>query len=406
MPKKKLTAAFVESVKVKKRTEYYDEVTSGLGLRVSPSGNKTFFFRYRYNGRNRRYNIGKYSRVITLKTARDRVDELRVQVKKGGDPQGEEQSIKNTSPKSFGELVDQYRANHLPKLKESTREDYENRIDQILKNISPGRYLKDIDRGDIFNYLDSKATTAPVQAQRIQAILSGIFKFALNRGWVEFNPASNINIKGKAKTADYKNVELSDEQIIKLWDAFTEYKNPTGALFKLLLILGQRSGETRLMKWSHVDTNEKLWVIPKTDTKNGLEHYVPLSEMALIVLDGVKRISGDKIYVFESPVKTGHPLGSSTKAAERIRERSGVNDFNIHSLRTTAATKMAKLGTSQQVLSKVLNHKNSGEGSAITAIYNKYDYEEEKRRALNAWGNYLSKIIAGESGSNILKMSS
>ncbi|MEO1021585.1 MAG: Arm DNA-binding domain-containing protein, partial [Bacteroidota bacterium] len=109
MPKKTLTAAFVDAVKVNNRTEYFDENTSGLGLRVSPNGNKSFFYRYRHNGRNRRYTIGRYSKAMSLKDAREKADELRLEVKRGGDPQGEEQSIKSRSPLTFGEIVNQYK---------------------------------------------------------------------------------------------------------------------------------------------------------------------------------------------------------------------------------------------------------------------------------------------------------
>lgn len=409
MPKGKkepilLVDSWIKSKKVDKRTEFFDKNTSGLSVRFSPNGNKTFYYRYRHNGRSRRYKIGKYSTVMTLSIARRKVDELRLEVKRGGDPQGEEKSIKNLSPKTFGELVSQYKEIHLSTLKDSTQNDYKNRIEIILNYFKKDRYIKDISRGDIFNFLES--IKAPVQAQRIQAILSGILNFAFNRDWIEYNPATKIQIstkkakRGKPK----KNVELSEEQIIKLWNGFDNYSKITGALFKILLVLGQRSGETRQMEWKELDLKKKLWTIPPTKTKNGLEHFVPLSGLALDVIDEMKLLNGSKTFVFESPQIEGKPLGASEKAAERIRERTQVSDFNIHSLRTTVATKMASLGVSPQVLSKVLNHKTSGAGSTITAIYNQYDYEKEKREALNRWNNKLVRILSNKAGVNVLKI--
>lgn len=406
MPKKNLTAAFVDAVKVERRIEYFDENTSGLGLRVSPNGNKTFFYRYRFNKRNRRYTIGKYSKVMTLSKARERADELRLEVKRGGDPQGEEQSIKSQVPLTFGELVKQYKAVHLPTLKQSTQDDYTNRIEIILNHFKKDRYLKDISRGDVFNFLES--IKAPVQAQRIQAILSGILNFAFDRDWIEYNPATKIQLSSKKakRNKPKKNIELSNEQIKALWNGFDDYSKITGSLFKMLMVLGQRSGETRKMEWSEIDFDKKLWSIPGTKTKNGLDHYVPLTGLALEILEEMKPLTGTKTFVFESPQIEGKPLGASEKAAERIRERTEVSDFNIHSLRTTAATKMASLGVSPQVLSKVLNHKTSGEGSTITAIYNQYDYEKEKREALNRWNNQLVRILSNKTETKILKIGS
>lgn len=402
--KRLFTASFVGTIKVESRTEFFDTSTSGLGLRVSPSGNKTFFYRYRHNGRNRRYKIGKFSSVMTLKVAREMADELRLRVKKGEDPQGEEMSIKNSAPKTFGELVTHYKAIHLTTLKESTQQDYNNRIEIILNHFKKDRYLKDISRGDVFNFLES--IKAPVQAQRIQAILSGILNFAFDRAWIEYNPATKIQLSSKKakRNKPKKNIELSNEQIIKLWEGFEDYSHVTGSLFKMLLILGQRLGETRQMEWKELDLKKNLWTIPGSKTKNGLEHFVPLTGLALEVIEEMKLIAGDKTYVFESPLREGKPLGGSQKGAERIRERTKVTDFNIHSLRTTVATKMASLGVSPQVLSKVLNHKTSGEGSTITAIYNQYDYEKEKREALNRWNNQLVRILSNNENATIHKL--
>lgn len=399
-----LIQALKAGYKPENREEIFDKHTSGLGLRVSPTGNKTFFYRYRHNGRIRRYKIGKFSKAMTLAAARERADELRLEVKKGGDPQGEEQSIKSQVPRTFGELVTQYKTVHLSTLKQSTQNDYENRIEIILKHFKKDRYLKDISRGDVINFLES--IKAPVQAQRIQAILSGILNYAFNRDWIEYNPATKIQLSTKKakRNKPKKNIDLSNEQVLALWNGFDKYSKVTGSLFKILLVLGQRSGETRQMEWTEIDLNKKLWTIPRTKTKNGLEHFVPLTGLAIEIIEEMKPISEHKTFVFESPTLIGKPLGASSKAAERIRERTKVSDFNIHSLRTTAATKMASLGVSPQVLSKVLNHKTSGEGSTITAIYNQYDYEKEKREALNRWNNKLVRILNNSTGAKIHKI--
>lgn len=411
MPQKTLTANFVDTVKMEKQTDFYDVHTPGLGLRVSPGGAKTFFYRYRYQGKNRRYSIGRYSKAFRLTDARTRVDELRSYTKKGGDPVGEEQDKRNKeAPKSFLEVINEYQKRHFVKLKESTRIDYERRINHFINDFGKRkveRPINGIQRIELLNWLEDKALTAPTQAQRIQATLSGVFKFALDRGYTTENIAQRISFSEERKihkenreNKKWENVAFDELQIKALWRAFDEHAEPTGSLFKMLMLLGQRSGETRKMKWEFIDFKKELWTIPKSDTKNGEEHFVPLPNMALDILHYLQPLTGESEYVFESPVNKGKPLGSPQKTAQRIRDNSDKKNrleaFNIHSLRTTFATWQAELGTPPQILSKLMNHKRPGEGSLVTAIYNQYNYEKEKRLAINKWNYKLHQIITGE----------
>lgn len=413
MPKLKLSAKFIESVSSEKQTDYYDLHTSGLGLRVSPGGAKTFFYRYRSNGKNRRYSIDRFSKVFTLADARTRVDELRSYTKKGGDPFIDEKTKKNDAQKSFTEVVAAYKEKHIPTLKESTQADYKRRINHLIKGegirkmtknrgFDGDRYIKDIRRPEILDYLHEIAKTSPTQGKRLQAILSGLFKFAKDREWVDINVASEITLSKRHINhgKKWQNRPYKDEELRILWNAFDSHNEPIGSLFKMLTILGQRSGETRMMKWKDVNFKKKYWVIPGADTKNGLPNFVPLPDMAIQILTQLKKNKENSVYVFTSPVKKDKPIYGLQKASNRISKGTTVDDFNAHSLRTTVTTRLAELRTSSQVLSKILNHK-SGEENSITALYNRYDYKQEKRTALTKWSKRLEDIlIAGNNNSN------
>ena len=409
MPKVKLEHQTILGMKASgKPVEYYDSEESGLILRVSAAGTKSFAYRYEIGDKKRRMTIGTFP-GLSLSDARKRVQKLKVQINDGRDPQAEKVAKKRErtiEPKTFKQVIDAYKERHLPTLKKSTQEDYKYRMNHLLKGagkkmktrkrgFDPERPIKGIKRFEILEFLDNIAKTAPVQAQRMQALLSGIFKFAKDREWVDINVANEITIKRKKKKykRKWQNVDFSDKQIQILWETFDEHPEPVRSLLKILMILGQRSGETRNMKWVDVDLDNKLWTIPAEDTKNGEVHYVPLPGKAIDILNSLNHRDKGK-YVFESHIKKGEPVGSAQKTAERIRTKSGVKDFNIHSMRTTVATSLAGLGTPPQVLSKILNHKRPGEGNIITAIYNKYDYEQEKRIALNRWSHELNRIIS------------
>lgn len=411
MPKVKLSHQSILAMKAPdKPVEYYDAEETGLILRLSAAGSKTFAYRYDIGDKKKRVSIGMFP-GISLAEARRKVQKLKVKINDGLDPQAQKEKKKRErtiEPKTLKQVIDSYKEIHLPTLKKSTQQDYKYRINHLLKGegtkktrkrgFDPGIPIKSIKRFEVMEFLDKIAKSAPVQAQRMQALLSGIFKFAKDREWVEINVANEITIKRKKKRhkRKWQNVEFSDNQIQKLWTVFNVHPEPVGSLLKILMILGQRSGETRKMKWEDIDLKNKLWTIPAEDTKNGEEHYVPLPHMAIEVLNALSQ-NNKGIYVFESHIKKGEPVGSAQKTAQRIRKKSGVKDFNIHSMRTTAATRLAGLGTPPQVLSKILNHKRPGEGNIITAIYNRYDYEKEKRNALSRWSYELDRIINKES---------
>lgn len=401
MPRKHLTSAFIKSADTDKQIDYYDTLTPGLGIRISPGGTKTFFYKYRHKGKYRRYSFDRFRTGFGLSDARVKVGELKSQVKKGRDPHGEELDRKSgEAPKTFKEAIEAYKKKHFPKLKQSTQDDYKRRINQFYSEFGIqklNRAVGKIKRIEIRDYLEEKAVSSPTNAQRLQAILSGIFTFAADRGWIDANIAARISFteeRKKSKKKQWQNRAFEVSEIKTLWDAFDQHAEPVGSLFKLLMILGQRAGETRLMKWQDVDFKNSLWVIPDTDTKNGETHYVPLPNLALELLETLRQWNSGT-YVFESPVIEGQPVGHPQKAAQRIRNKTGV-DFNIHSLRTTFATFQAALKTPAQVLSKLLNHKKPGEGSDITDLYVRYDFDAEKRRAMNLWANYLQDIISGE----------
>src|SRR5215470_12587419 len=134
-------------------------------------------------------------------------------------------------------------------------------------------------------------------------------------------------------------------------------------------------------------------------TKNGRSHRVPLSESAIAVIKGAGAFKTDRTWVFPSQRKGRH-LEHMIQAAIRIRQRAGV-DFVPHDLRRTAASYMTGMGISRLVVSKVLNHVESG----ITAVYDRHSYDVEKRAALVAWGKCVEQIVSGqEFSANIVEL--
>jgi integrase len=388
VPKLHLTDSFIRGCESDSgRTEYHDEKYPGLTLRVTDKGSKTFVYRYRIHKKSKRYTIGKYP-AIPLKKAREEHTRLYVLVSQEIDPQKEKMNERHREVKSIYDLAEKYKAVHFKKLKASTSEDYRRRIDNvILPNIGHIE-AAELTRANIIEFLEEIAESAPIQSNRVRAILSSMYSFGVNRAMFDFNPVSTVKPLAEENTRDRV---FSVKEVKKIWDVFTAISEPYGSLFKMLLVLGQRSGETRKMKWADLDEN--IWTIPKEDTKANRRHHVPLPNLALEILTHRKSLSTGP-FVFESPLDNQSPIqwlqnkaGDSFKAAK-------VEDARLHDLRRTAASFMAELGTSRIVVGKVLNHKGLAGDSTVTAIYDRHDYMTEKREALDTWNHKLYKLIS------------
>jgi integrase len=378
-----------------KSIEYFDVITSGLGMRVSVKGTKSFFYRYRFHGRNKRYNIGSFP-GISLKLARQRALELKVSVSNGVDPQLVKEKKKAPPPRviSFADIVEAYKQIYLPRLREATAREYERIIAKELMPLLRHKPVEKIERKELVHLLEAIGNHrgAKTLSNRVRAVLSSVYSFGVDTGRIQFNPV--LTIKKTQKEVSRDRI-YTKEELKTLWDAFEAQEEPISSYYKCLLILGQRAGETRRMKWEDIDLKKKIWAIPKEETKAARLHIVPLPKIASELLTHLKSISGDT-YVFESSRKSGQPLRWTHKASARISEHSGVHDFKIHDLRRTMASGLAELGISRTVIGKVINHKGISGDSSVTAIYDRYDYLEQKREALENWSQSLALYVKSQ----------
>lgn len=393
MPKIRLTDRTIKAFKPDtKRIEYFDEVEPALSLRVTSRGIKTFIFSYYWAGNSKRYTIGTYP-AFTLTKARSRVRELRLQVADGMDPAAEKQKARlKTYEKeiTLNDVISDYKKIELPKKKPSTQRDYMNRIDNFISAKFGKRPIKEITHIQVRNYLERMAADTPVHAQRIQAIFSAIFSFALQREYVSKNPAANISL---IKPKDYvRSVRYTPDELRALWASFEAQDEPVQSLFKVLLLTGQRSGETKRMKWQ--DIRDGIWTKPKTETKNSEQHALPLPPMAAKLIEALHPLTGHSEYVFQTPRKDADaPVTYIQYAAKRVRRISKVDKFRIHDLRHICTTGMASLKVPESILSRILNHGTTS--NPITRMYNDYEYTPEMHNALMLWERELMKILEG-----------
>ena len=221
-------------------------------------------------------------------------------------------------------------------------------------------------------------------ANRVLSCLRKVYNFGVTKDRVANNPAHQVPPPGGAEWSRDRIYDA--DEIRRLWAVF---EGPTGTIFRLVLVTGQRSGEVAGMMWSEIDFDSAMWTVPAARMKSKRVHIVPLSEMALAILPKVPRL--DDEFVFPSP-KHGRPIRNLGTAAGRAKKATGVDDFRSHNLRRTCDTGITKLGFSRFVMDRCLGHLEPGVGCR----YDRHDYLREKTSALEAWSAKLKEILTGE----------
>lgn len=363
----------------------------GLGIRVSPKGKKSFIYMYRFDGKSRMMTLGDYPKMslVEANIAHSKALELK---SLGIDPA--EKHIIAARQEREAETIEELVAEYIEKWAKPRKRSWYK--DQLIlnKDVLPHwekRKAKDITRKDVVALLDRIVSRgAEIQANRTLAIIRKMFNFAISRDLVEISPCSGI----KAPAAERKRERvLSEQEIVNLWVKIPQSNMhiSTQIATKLLLVCGQRAGEVISMEWKELDLDGKWWTIPSHKAKNNLAHRVPLSNLAISLLEQASLYAGQSNYVFPSPRTDNHiNVDAMSQAFKRSAELFAFEEKVIpHDLRRTAASHMTGMGINRLVVKKILNHVESD----ITAVYDRHSYDNEKRKALEAWGDKLTEII-------------
>jgi len=396
----------IKSLKTdKKRQDFRIEAPDnkkGLVLSVYPNQTKVWRYIYKKDGVKRILTMGEYPRMSLSQATRAFLD-YHEEVKTGGDPaatkQDEIQAEKDAD--TITELVEEYITKWAKPRKRTWQEDQ-----RILdKDIIPAwgkRKAKDVTRRDVIRLLDGLVDRgAPIMANKTHAILHKMFRFAVGRDVVPFNPVADMPKPAKVRRRDRV---LTDAEIKTHWLALSAMNVTTTQALLFQLLTAQRSGEVAAMRWDEIDGD--MWTIPAEKAKNGLAHRVPLSPQAQAILD-IRPKDSDAVFGIINTA-AGKTLARYLKRIKKPTEddpeaklsNADPDWFTPHDLRRTAATKMTEAGISRLVVSKVLNHAESG----VTAVYDRHSYDKEKRQALETWGRRLDAIINGEAASTVIPM--
>jgi integrase len=425
MPTIRLTQSAVEKLKAPKggRVEYWDKHVPGFGLRISDRGRKTWIAMYRVRGKLVRETLGTIAVIPNVGDARDQARESMLKARAGKNPVAErrerqlvEKAQAEELPDTFLAVSERYLEEYAKKhTKPATWKELKRQLDVDVNPLWGTRPVGSITRHDVTDLLDRiVGRGSPLQANRTLARLKTLFKWVVDEELVDSDPTKRVRKVVKETARDRA---LTDDEIRLFWFGCDQLGWPFGPMFKLLLLTAQRRDEVGGMNWSEIDLDKRSWILPREKAKNDRAHQVHLSALAFEIIDDLPKI-GTRFLLTTNGER---PVSGFSKAKERLdkhmldllraelaatgmdAEAAAIDGWILHDLRRTAATGMAKLNILPHVVDKILNHV-SGTIRGVAAIYNRHEYTEERKAALEAWSHYVESLVRPAPSSNVVRL--
>jgi integrase len=414
MAKRHLTARFVDSAKPepgKPQTDYFDAALPAFGLRVGKT-RKTYFVMVRTlqagAWRLSRVSIGTTAEV-TLAEARERARETLTRAEKGEAPQPRAEhraELEARSRDTFAAVRELFLARYIGRQQRRpaprTLAEMGRALSSDAMRTWDARPIADVTERDIIEVLDELAARgADVMANRLLAYLRLLFKFAQSRRIVTGNPAAAVAKPG-AETARARVLTLEELRVI--WQA-TDDDNLFSGIVRLLMLTGQRRDEVAGMRWSEVEGD--TWKLPAERTKNHRAHVVHLSESALAILEARRAeqaaMGMATSYVFTSAGPA--PFSGYSKSKARLDSRAPLPaPWRLHDLRRSFVTHCAdRLRIAPHVIEATVNHV-SGSKAGVAGVYNRAEYLDERRAALDAWAGFLMRVVGETDTRNVVEL--
>ncbi|MFZ3152211.1 tyrosine-type recombinase/integrase [Pseudomonas sp.] len=399
-----------------------------FGVRV----NKTcisFILLYSFHSEARRLTLGKYP-DLSLSEARVQAARAIELLKQGVDP-GQKKIVELTeyrTSSTLEEAVESY-LGWARKNKKSWREDERMLKREFVTHLGRTK-IQDVTRKQVVALLDDKAKTAPVQANRMLAVVRTMFNFCVEREILNATPLVKMKSVAKEKTRERS---LNRHELVWFLHRLTEPTVTQNTRFALMLslMLAQRSGRIVQMRWIDIDLEDAIWDRSGTFEKNNNPVAIPLSEDVLSILKYLRERQVQKVvaadparwadskalpspgqYVFPGRWPTKPQTQPSLNRAMRrfydnyVKDKDRVEEESllrvaedyprptVHDLRRSATTHMSRQGLGKDVRSRILSHTDL----SVDAIYDRYAYFDEKAVALGEWHGFLKGLLCREFG--------
>jgi integrase len=383
---------------------HFDDELPGFGYRLRQGAGSTvrrsWVVQYRVPGGSRRVLLGAGD-VLTAEQARQAAKKILGAVALGQDPQADKAERRDRDRLSLRSVIDDHLAVKRDEVRPGT-------LREITRYLT-GPYFKSLHSRPVDSITRKDVASAVMATQRnhsagvaslARATLSSFYSWCLTMGYCEQNPVIG---SAEPKKGEPRSRVLTDDELRRIWRACEAGRPPEmaewgtgvdeyGRIIRLLILTACRRTEVGGMRWSELDSVASTWTIPKERAKNNRAHVVPLMPVMIEIIRAVPRMV-DRDQLFGSRSNKGFSAWSEGKDA--LDARIGFDDWRVHDIRRSVATKMADIGIAPHIIEALLNHV-SGHKSGVHGVYNRSSYEREKVVALATWSDHLNSLIGGK----------
>lgn len=383
--------------------------SSGLYLLIKPNGSKLWYMKYRIDGKEKKLAFGPYPDVSLFK-ARQLRDAARARVREGADPAADKKIAqqKKKNGHTFRQIAMNWHGEH-----KRWSAHYANTIqrrlemyvfpdigDSLIDQITTETLLFTLRKVENKGFLEITA--------RLKNYVTEIMRYAVKKQLIKSNPA--LDLDGEftpPETQHYPALPLDKlPELLSRTDTYSGRLLTRYAL-KLSLLFFVRSSELRFARWSEIDWQQKLWVIPEEreqienvkfshrGTKMKTQHIVPLSDQAIAVLKQIEALSGHLVFIFPGEYDQDKCMSDNTiNKALRVMGYDTKKEICGHGFRAMACSALSESGLwSKDAIEKQMSHQ---ERNSVRAAYiHKAEYLEERIAMMQWWADYLDVNTGG-----------
>ena len=421
----RVTKRSVDALKKGSKDQFlWDIERHGFGVKVTPAGKKVYILQYRMGGRDaptRRYTIGTHG-TWTPEQADKEAGRLLRLVDTGVDPADvkveREEKRRVDTTLAFGDYAKRFLDLYVRREWAKSYDFAESILRLHVTTTLKAKPLPSIRKADITALFDALPADKAALRRNVFAVVRRLFNWAEGRGDIEISPLKGFEVPCGVESRDRV---LSDCELRLVWLASAERGYPFAPFYRMLAGTGQRREEVARLDWTELDRGAARWELPGERSKNGAPHIVHLSAPMIAELDTIAR--GDKWprrgLVFSTNGNTSISGYSRAKEkldaamlalAQKEAKASGedpaqveLKPWRVHDLRRTLATGLQRLGVRFEVTEAVLNHL-SGSKSGVAGVYQRHEWTDEKRAALDAWAGHIERIVARANESNVVTL--
>ena len=384
MPTRQLTDLLVRKAVLPKSGQYviWDKTLSGFGVRISQGGAKSFVVMFYEGKRKRRVTVGKFP-TLGLAEARSEAKRILASVTLGEAPDMPSQV---DSVVTFSNALDLFIKTHCKKNnRESTAKETERLLRKHFESKLGRMALEDITPQKLAGIID-RLLERPGEANHAFSAIRKFFNWACDRQHIERSPCERMRHPAKSRARERV---LDDDEIASIFTVARDQPYPYGSIVLLLLLTGQRRQEIAGLRWEDVDLDSGMITVPAERNKSNRAHQLPITPEVRDILEGLPRLGSN---VFPARGNPENTFSGFSKCKRSFDALCGVTDWTLHDLRRTAATNMARLSVLPHVVERILNH-STGTISGVAAIYNRFQYIDEMREALESWEERLERLV-------------